>query len=462
MGESNSILNDSVVDELKRFPTAELVRLIFPGHPVKTRGIMRSPFREDRNPSFSCFRGHNGYSFWKDHSTQESGDNIDLFRKAFPELGYVEAVDRLSLLTLGRSAVESYAGGVRREYRHMQAKRASYAHTIEPERESVLKVVSDLPLDDARVPAELRNYWRNRGISDKVICGLGLRYIVFENGNRKGMTLMDPASGLPLMENGKVMKDDGLNNAIGLYNDIDGVIFRVPDTETHKGFKGGTTSFITTILSDGNRPAKTVSFMGEGTNMVNYLQYDERTCSMFINSTQSFAGLTPYAMPFARPLLEDFLNVTLSVRETKCLTAVMNALNSPVLDEVVVVEGMFDGLSEREINKFRNDSFSGRDLVIANSISNLRWAVPFICRHKQATFMLDNDFNSSAGQKAYVQLCNDVFAYSRRIGTKTTIFDGSSLFEGYKDLNEALMASKGFPGVKKAVKPQKKGNTPNM
>lgn len=463
MGENISILDRSVVEELKRFPTAELVRLIFPGHPVRTRGIMRSPFREDRNPSFSCFKGRDGCSLWKDHSTQESGDNIDLYRKAFPDLGYVEAVDRLALLVLGRSAVEGYAGGVRREYRSVQARRASFARTIEPERESALKVISDLPLTDGGIPAELRRYWRNRGISDRVICGLGLRYVVFENINRKGMTLMDPASGLPLVENGRVMRDDGLSDAIGLYNDIGGVIFRVPDSETHRGFKGGTSSFITTILADGSRPAGTVTFEGVGTNMINYLRYDGRDGALLVNPTQSFRGLAPHAVPFAAPLLEDYMNVTLSVREVKCLTAVLNSLNAPMASEVAVVEGMFDGLSERELNRLRDGSSRGRDLIIANSIGNLRWAVPFICRHRQATLMLDND-GSGAGQKAYAQLCNDMAAYNSRTGSKTVIVNGSALFEGYKDLNEALMAGKGFPVGMKAPSPKGGGrrNAPSL
>ena len=41
----------------------------------------KSPFREDRNPSFSVFE-RNGECFWKDHGTGESGDVIKFWAKA--------------------------------------------------------------------------------------------------------------------------------------------------------------------------------------------------------------------------------------------------------------------------------------------------------------------------------------------------------------------------------------------
>ena len=59
--------------------------------------------------------------------------------------------------------------------------------------------------------------------------------------------------------------------------------------------------------------------------------------------------------------------------------------------------------------------------------------------------MLDNDIASGAGRKAYFQLSNEIRQFGHDCGTNTVIFDGSVLFEGYKDLNEALMAGKGFP-----------------
>jgi DNA primase len=41
---------------------------------------LRSPFREDRNPSFAIFKSDQG---WKDYGTGESGDQIDLIQKHF-------------------------------------------------------------------------------------------------------------------------------------------------------------------------------------------------------------------------------------------------------------------------------------------------------------------------------------------------------------------------------------------
>lgn len=445
--ESFQIIDESVKDDILRFPTHELVSMLFPGHKIGRKGgIMRSPFRNDRNPSFSCFKGRGGYSFWKDHATDESGDNISLFRKVFPELGYVDAVDRLSLMLFGRSALNDHAGRVRREVRAVQAKRASYVRTLEPERESVLKIISDLPVRHESTPSFLVDYWRSRGISDITMTALGCRYIVFENTNRKGMSLMDPVSGLPLVDSdGYPLKDDGRNDAIGLYNDLGGVVFRVPDTPSHRGFKGGTSSFITTVLADGSRHAGSVYFGGEGNNAVAFVRYDVSCRALQINPSQAFVGVSPESAVSAVQFCHEYIGQTLDLRDVKCICAVLCSLNSPVSDKVAVVEGMFDGLSEREITRMRGTGGEARDLVILNSISNIRWAVPFICRHTEATLMLDNDISSGAGRKAFVQLVNEVRQFGLMCGTNTVVFDGSVIFENFKDLNEALMAGKSFP-----------------
>jgi len=51
-------------------------RLGLEGRPGK---LCRSPFREDRNPSFSVYK--NG-RLWKDHATDEGGDAADFCAKA--------------------------------------------------------------------------------------------------------------------------------------------------------------------------------------------------------------------------------------------------------------------------------------------------------------------------------------------------------------------------------------------
>lgn len=461
MAKDIQIIDDSVKAELLSFSTVELIGLLFPGHPVSRRGVMRSPFRDDRHPSFSCFKGTGGISRWKDQATGESGDNIALFRRVFPEYDYVEAVDRLAQLALGKSAIVSYGEMPKIRKTRAAARRVSYSRSIEPERESVLKVVSDLPLTDSSVPAELRDYWRGRGISDEVIARY-CRYVVFENTNRKGMTLIDQNSGLPIVDSkGNELKDDGRHEAISLYNDIRGHVFRVPETKNHPGFKGGTSSFITTLLANGYRPwdYSRIQFYGQGDNSVQFLKYQQYNPNfgiLYVNPTQGFNGLTPASVGFANAFLEDWKDRTLDARDVKCLCAVLDALNCPVCQKAVVLEGMFDGLSDKEIDRMLHRQYPDHDLVILNSIGNIRWCVPFLARHEQVIIMMDNDLTSEAGQKAYRQLCNDLASFNGRTGSHSLIINGSSQFAEYKDLNEALMARKGYPVKGAAEKKQTK------
>lgn len=464
MNKDIQIIDDSVKAEVLIYPTAELISRLFPGHPISRRGLMRSPFRDDRHPSFSCFKGTGGISRWKDQATGESGDNISLYRRVYPELDYVEAVDQLSWLLLNKSAKVDYKDVPRVIRTKAAARRVSYSRNIEPERESVLKVVSDLPLNDNNVPEELRNYWRGRGISDEVITRF-CRFVVFENTNRKGLTLIDQNSGLPLVDaKGNELKDDGRNSAISLYNDIGGHVFRVPETKAHQGFKGGTSSFITTLLASGYRiwDYSRVQFYGQGDNSIQFLQYqqyNEGNGILYVNPTQGFNGVFPAAAGFAQSFLSEWVNRTLDARDVKCLCAVLNALNCPISRKAVVVEGMFDGLSDKELDRMLSRTGSDHDLVILNSIGNIRWCVPFLARHEQVIIMMDNDLTSGAGQKAYKQLCSDLASFNNATGTRSVIVNGSSQFAEFKDLNEALMARKGYPvkdaaskTVRKAVK----------
>lgn len=442
MDERGSILSQEVIEEVKRFPTAQLVALLFPGHPVRRSGSMRSPFREDRKPSFSCFQGRGGFSFWKDHTTGESGDNIDFYRKVFPELGYVDAVDGLSRLVLGHGAISDVMRSARSVYAVPQARQQA-ARRIEPERGSVWEVVSDVPATDASVPQELRDYWRGRGISDAAVFAFGCRCVVVENGNRKGRTLLDPSSGLPLLDrDGNAVVDDARTVALAIYNDIGGLQFRGLDTPARKGVKSGTSSFIATRLADDSMPRHVVSFTGEGSNTVEHVIFDARTGKVHINATQCFCHVPDAAARLGVPFLSRYDGVTLDARDVKCLVSVFDALSAPWSDEVVVVEGMFDALSERELAR---SSGHHRDIVVANSISHLHWAVPFICKHRRAVLLLDNDLSSGAGQKACARLRKEVAEYGRLTSTVTEVLDGSKVFAGYKDLNEALMARKGFP-----------------
>lgn len=68
------------LDEIKeRIPIAKAWELLqLPGQPAK-RGASRSPFRDEKRPSFSVF---NNGKMWKDHGTGETGDVVDFWCKA--------------------------------------------------------------------------------------------------------------------------------------------------------------------------------------------------------------------------------------------------------------------------------------------------------------------------------------------------------------------------------------------
>lgn len=444
MDDKVVILDDSIKQDILRYPMVDLVRLLFPEHPVR-RGVMRSPFRQDRNPSFSCFRGKNGISLGKDHSTGITYDNIMIYREAFPQFDYVEAVDRLSMLLFGRTAIVDYGSRERRTYSPQP--KPIVNRLPDKEQESVLRVVKELPLSDSSVPETMKSYWRGRGISDSVITRYCC-YCVLENTKRKGRVIMDKESGLPVIDKfGNPMMDDGFMYGIGQRNDIGGMVFRSPETASSKGFKGATSSFVSTFLSDGTRPLSTVKYFGEGDNFVHFIRYDRATSSIFINPTQGFSGISESAVVFALSFMSGFSG-EMDARERKCAAAVLSSLNCPVTNDVVVVEGMFDGLSDRELCAGLG-SRGAYDLLILNSISNLRWAVPFLSRHNRVVSMMDNDMSSGAGQKAFVQLSQDIESFSLRTGHKSLVFDGSTVLGNHKDLNDALMAGKGFNVDKK-------------
>ena len=307
------------------------------------------------------------------------------------------------------------------------------------------------------MPGTLKSYWRGRGISDSVI-GRFCCYCVLENTKRKDRVIIDKESGLPVIDKfGNPMMDDGLMYGIGQRNDIGGMVFRSPETASSKGFKGATSSFVSTFLSDGSRPLHTVNFFGEGDNYVHFIRYDRATSSIFINPTQGFSGISDSAVVYALSFMSGFSG-ELDTRERKCAAAVLSSLNCPVTHDVVVVEGMFDGLSDRELCVGLG-SRGVYDLLILNSISNLRWAIPFLSRHSRVVSMMDNDLSSGAGQKAFVQLSQDIELFSLKTGFKPLVFDGSSVLGHHKDLNDALMAGKGFNvDKKKSLKRKTKYN----
>ena len=416
----------------------ELARMLFPDAKWCSGTMMSSPFRSDSTPSLSFFRGYQGIWRWKDHGTGESGDNIDFYRKVFPEYGYVDAVDRLSWLLLGRSALKEYDG---RMPVLSEIRRNPYpipVADVTAERRSALNVILDESLDRESVPEYLRDYWRGRAIPDSIMIRL-CRHVIFENTN-KTLRRIDPSTGkFQFNDRGEYICYHPSSDAIGMYNDIGGMNFRVPPTEKGKGFKGATSSFLTTILDNGSRPVPCVRFGGEGDGRQHFLRYDDRTGCLFVNNGQYFEGMSQGSLPFVIPFLRQWDGKALEPPVTRRICAVISSLCCPVHSSVMVVEGMFDGLSKFAFCSLGKTSFSS-DLVVLNSVSNLKWAVPFLARHESVFLMLDNDMKSSAGQKATSELSSLLGSYCATVGVDNRILPCSEVFAPYKDLNECLMA----------------------
>lgn len=428
-----------VKDELLRYPMAELLRRLYPGRTIRSRGVMPSPFREDKHPSFSCFVGSGGISKAKDHSTGESFDNISVYMKACPGLSYVEAVDGLSWLLLGRSAFIEGGTSI------VPVLPKPYYGSPRAVGEGALRVSEILPLTDVSVPQYLRDYWRGRGISDENISRMCV-YARYVNMNRRGQVMMDMTTGLPLLDNsGQEIKDDGVGEAIGLYNDIGGVVFRSPAHGGHAGFKGGSSSFVSVILADGSRPSVPVTFRGEGDCIIHWAHPSYDGTVLFIGPGQAFCGLSPNIIQDAVRFLDSWIGTEVDARDVDCICAVLTALGGHRCGRAAVVEGMFDALSLTEMQGRAGRGFvPGVDLVVLNSVSNTKWAIPFLAGEAEVRCYLDNDMRSGAGEKASEELKKAIMKFCEGRSSRPIFSDASSLFYPYKDLNDALVADK-FP-----------------
>ena len=102
----------------------------------------------------------------------------------------------------------------------------------------------------------------------------------------------------------------------------------------------------------------------------------------------------------------------------------------PSSPKVAVFEGMFDFLSWRVL---QSSELPTCDVVILNSVSNLKRVANYIQSHTSATCFLDND---AAGEKCYQDI--------RNLMKDKEVLDMSDLYGQYKDLNEMLQASRGY------------------
>ena len=448
------LIDSNIKDEVLRFPTVELIRRLFPGVRLGGRSVVLNPLRNDHHPSLSCFRDRAGFQRWKEHATGETGDNIDFFRKVYPDLGYVEAIDRLSLLVLGKSALQDFVPGQSVPV-YSQARRQRMVHT-DSDVAPALRIISDVPYSVGGTPAALISYTRERGISDEV-AGAYLRYVVYENANRKGRSVIDRSSGLPVVDgDGTPLMDDGRYEAVAMPNDIGGLSLRVPASGGSEGFKGTNMSFVSTLLSGGRIFGPEVRFTGRGEGFVTGFGYDEPHRYLAVNRTQGFVGVEPWAVRPAVVFLDAWIGRYIEGRDLKGAEAVLRSLNCPVSAEVDVVEGMFDAVSVIEFEKMAGRGAKPvRDLLVLNSLSNLQWAVPFLSVHSTVRSLLDNDMRSSAGQKAFDVLRERVEAFSSRLGVRCSVRSDSRVFYPCKDINDYLKERKGFSQLRGCEAEQK-------
>ena len=96
-----------------------------------------------------------------------------------------------------------------------------------------------------------------------------------------------------------------------------------------------------------------------------------------------------------------------------------------------VFEAFMDFLSSMTLKRKENPQNTGlrqQDYMIFNSVTNIHKAIERLSHYDSVQCFLDND---EAGRNAYLQL-------SRELGKPVT--DASTLYNGYKDLNEYLCA----------------------
>ena len=93
-----------------------------------------------------------------------------------------------------------------------------------------------------------------------------------------------------------------------------------------------------------------------------------------------------------------------------------------------VFEGFIDFLSFMMLRRKENDGLKRQNYLVLNSVSNIHKALEPLSHYENVQCFLDTD---EAGRNAYLQL-------SKELGKPVT--DTSTLYNGYKDLNEYLCA----------------------
>ena len=91
-------------------------------------------------------------------------------------------------------------------------------------------------------------------------------------------------------------------------------------------------------------------------------------------------------------------------------------------------EGFMDFLSFMMLRRKENDGLKRQDYLVLNSVSNVHKALESLSHYENVQCFLDTD---EAGRNAYLQLSKEL---------RKPITDASTLYNGYKDLNEYLCA----------------------
>ena len=91
-------------------------------------------------------------------------------------------------------------------------------------------------------------------------------------------------------------------------------------------------------------------------------------------------------------------------------------------------EGFMDFLSFMMLRRKENDGLKRQDYLVLNSVSNVKKALEPLSHYENVQCFLDTD---ETGRNAYLQLSKEL---------RKPITDASTLYNGYKDLNEYLCA----------------------
>ena len=94
----------------------------------------------------------------------------------------------------------------------------------------------------------------------------------------------------------------------------------------------------------------------------------------------------------------------------------------------LIFEGFMDFLSFMTLRRKENDGLKRQDYLVLNSVSNIQKALECLSQYDSVQCFLDND---NAGRNAYLQLSKEL---------ENSVVDASTLYNGYKDLNEYLCA----------------------